>query len=114
LTLVVDSIVGFSAFPVRWCFYAGAALLAVGFVVAAGGMLALPDPGAAVILLAALVIGLAGLQLAALGVVGQYVWRALDEARGRPIYSIEAVAGHRTARTPAPAQTGRVPAGGMR
>jgi dolichol-phosphate mannosyltransferase len=44
-------------------------------------------------LVGALVIGLSGLQLVALGLVGQYVWRALDEARGRPLYSIEAVAG---------------------
>jgi dolichol-phosphate mannosyltransferase len=38
-------------------------------------------------------IGLAGLQLLALGIVGEYVWRALDEARRRPAYLIEAVAG---------------------
>jgi hypothetical protein len=29
----------------------------------------------------------------ALGLVGEYVWRALDEVRGRPAYLIEAVAG---------------------
>jgi len=29
----------------------------------------------------------------ALGVVGEYVWRGLDEARRRPPYLIEAVAG---------------------
>jgi dolichol-phosphate mannosyltransferase len=41
----------------------------------------------------ALVLFLAGLQLSALAIVGQYVYRALDEARGRPTYVIEAVAG---------------------
>ena len=34
---------------------------------------------------------------AALGIVGEYVWRALDEARRRPAYAIEAVAGQRQA-----------------
>jgi len=34
-----------------------------------------------------------GLHLVALGIVGQYVWRALDEARGRPVYAVEAVTG---------------------
>ena len=31
----------------------------------------------------------------ALGIVGEYVWRALEEARRRPTYLIEAVAGQR-------------------
>jgi dolichol-phosphate mannosyltransferase len=38
-----------------------------------------------------LVIGLFGLQLIALGMLGHYIWRGLDEARKRPLYSIEAV-----------------------
>jgi hypothetical protein len=29
----------------------------------------------------------------ALGLVGEYVWRGLDEARARPAYLIEALAG---------------------
>ncbi len=98
--LVIDSVVGFSALPIRWCFYSGAALMAAALVLTVGGLMALPDMGAVVILLAALIVGLAGLQLAALGVVGQYVWRALDEARGRPLYSIEAVAGRHAAGPP--------------
>ena len=50
-----------------------------------------PGTAAAVWFLAALVVWLSGLQLLALGMVGQYVWRALDEARKRPIYVVEAV-----------------------
>jgi dolichol-phosphate mannosyltransferase len=95
--LVVDSIVGFSAFPIRSCFYAGGALMALSLAVAAAGLLTLPSPG--LVVLAALIIGLAGLQLAALGVVGQYVWRTLDDARGRPLYAIEAVAGEQPERS---------------
>jgi dolichol-phosphate mannosyltransferase len=98
--LVVDSVVGFSSLPIRWCFYGGAALMALGFLLMVGGLLTLPTLGAVVMLLAAIVIGLAGLQLTALAVVGQYVWRALDDARGRPVYSIEAVAGQHPAPRP--------------
>ena len=48
-----------------------------------------------------LVVG--GLQMLMLGVLGEYLWRALEESRGRPRYIIEDVAGalapstHRTA-----------------
>jgi hypothetical protein len=48
--------------------------------------------------LAALMVGLAGLQLTALGVVGEYVWRALDAARRRPLFLIEAATGPLLAR----------------
>ena len=37
------------------------------------------------------IVGLVGLQMVALGVVGEYVWRALDEARRRPRYVVEAM-----------------------
>ena len=36
---------------------------------------------------------LAGAQLAALGVMGEYLWRALDAARRRPGYFVERVVG---------------------
>ena len=32
---------------------------------------------------------LGGLNLLALGLVGEYVWRILDESRNRPLYQIE-------------------------
>jgi len=51
--------------------------------------------GAFTLLLAAM-IGLTGLQLLALGVVGEYVWRALDESRRRPSYLIEISTDHPT------------------
>jgi dolichol-phosphate mannosyltransferase len=50
-----------------------------------------------VLLLLALIVGLAGLQLVALGIIGEYVWRALEESRRRPPYLIEAMAGGREA-----------------
>jgi len=34
-------------------------------------------------------------QMLALGLVGEYVWRSLDESRRRPVYLIEAATGQR-------------------
>lgn len=94
IKLVVDSVVGFSEFPIWWCLYAGAAAVALAVIPMIAAVATYPGFGAALWLIAALMLGLFGCQLIALGIVGQYVWRALDEARGRPLYSIEAMAGH--------------------
>ena len=76
--LVVDSVTAFSDLPIRLCGYAGVLLVAVAAIVAGSGA------G----LLAAM-IGLTGVNLIALAVVGSYVWRGLDQARGRPLYVVE-------------------------
>ncbi len=92
--LVVDSVTGFSDAPIRFCSYTGLALIAAGFLVAVLGVAPLPGARSGVLsLVLAVVIALAGVQLLALGVVGEYVWRALEESRRRPPYLIEAIAG---------------------
>jgi dolichol-phosphate mannosyltransferase len=93
IKLVVDSVTGFSEFPIRLCSYFGVALVAIGFLLAALGLVALPSLGGGLLLALAVLIGIAGLQFVALGIVGEYVWRALEEARRRPPYLIEAVVG---------------------
>lgn len=88
--LVIDSVTAFSDFPIRLCWYLGLGLIALGI---AGGVVALaflPALVAGLLLLVALTMGLAGIQLLALGMVGEYVWRALQEAKRRPIYLVEA------------------------
>lgn len=90
IKLVVDSVTGFSDAPIRYCSYIGAAMLC-GALVTALVRLIWPF-GVATLLLSAMV-ALTGLQLLALGIVGEYVWRALDEARQRPAYLIEQYAG---------------------
>jgi dolichol-phosphate mannosyltransferase len=87
LRLVVDSVTGFSDLPIRVCGYGGALLMTV----------ALPRLGAVLLLILALVLGLGGIQLLAVGIVGAYVWRALDESRRRPPYLIERSAGRHPA-----------------
>jgi len=93
IKLVVDSITSFSDFPIRLCTYAGLALIAGSLVLLAWSIALLPELGGGVLFLLFLIVGLAWLQLVAVGVVGEYVWRGLDEARRRPPYLIEAVAG---------------------
>ncbi len=57
------------------------------------GLALLPSLGAGLLVLLAALVGLGGLQLLAIGVIGEYVWRGLDEARRRPAYLVEQVAG---------------------
>jgi polyisoprenyl-phosphate glycosyltransferase len=97
IKLVVDSITSFSDFPIRLCTYVGLALLASCLVLLIFAVALLPQLGGGVLLLLSLIVGLAGLQLIAVGVVGEYVWRALEESRRRPPYLIEAMAGQREA-----------------
>ena len=93
IKLVIDSVTSFSDFPIRLCSYGGAALIAIALVILIASLILLPTLLAGLLFVLSVLTGLAGLQLLALGIVGEYVWRALDEARRRPAYLIEAVAG---------------------
>ena len=95
IKLVVDSIASFSDFPIRLCSYLGLALVAASVALLIFALALLPQLGGGVLFLLFLIVGLAGLQLLAVGVVGEYVWRALEESRRRPAYLIEAIAGQR-------------------
>jgi glycosyltransferase involved in cell wall biosynthesis len=97
IKLVVDSITSFSDFPIRLFSYIGVALVACSLVMLIFAVVLLPQLGGGVLLLLSLIVVLAGLQLIAVGVVGEYVWRALEESRRRPPYLIEAMAGQREA-----------------
>ena len=91
--LVVDSVTGFSDFPIRICSYGGVLLMAAAVVGAVVGAAGRSDLGGAITVALSVMLGLAGLQLLALGVIGEYVWRALEEARRRPAFLVEAIAG---------------------
>jgi len=92
IKLVVDSVTAFSDAPIKACSMLGAILIVFGLLLFILGIFM---NGAFTLLLAAM-IGLTGLQLLALGVVGEYVWRALDESRRRPSYLIEISTDHPT------------------
>ena len=97
IKLVVDSITSFSGFPIRLCTYVGLMFLMCSLVLVLFAVALLPQLGGGLLLVLSLIVGLAGFQLVALGIVGEYVWRALEETRRRPPYLIEAMAGQREA-----------------
>lgn len=92
LKLFADTFVSFSYAPLRAMSYTGLSLSALGFlwaVVVFISHIANPHPvsGYASLMCVILVIG--GIQMIMLGVLGEYLWRTLDEARHRPKYFIE-------------------------
>jgi dolichol-phosphate mannosyltransferase len=97
--LVIDSVTGFSDLPVTACWTIGGVLLALSALVGIGGLLGLGVGVLApphVVLLAA-VGAVGGLLLLMLGLIGEYVWRALEEGRGRPRYIVDGRVGPRAA-----------------
>jgi dolichol-phosphate mannosyltransferase len=95
--LLVDSVTAFSNLPIRMCGYAGVLLIALAVILGAVAAVMRPSVGAVGLFLLSAMFGLTGIQLVALGVVGEYVWRALDESRRRPHYLIERIAGRHPA-----------------
>jgi dolichol-phosphate mannosyltransferase len=89
--LALNAITGFSYFPLQLATY-------VGFVAAALSILAIPVVifmrlaghsaflGQTTTLIAVLFLG--GVQLISLGVLGEYIGRIYDEAKGRPLYIV--------------------------
>jgi glycosyltransferase involved in cell wall biosynthesis len=99
IKVFVDSIVGYSYVPLRLISVGGASLFVVGLVIGIAAVVArLCDASwtafGILIILAVLFAG-QGLVLVAVGFLGEYTWRALDEVRGRPRYLIEDSAGPR-------------------
>jgi dolichol-phosphate mannosyltransferase len=91
LRLVVDSFTSFSHKPIRWMAWFGVATALLGFVYAVvviiNAIAGQPAEGWSSLMVVVLI--LCGGQMLMLGVMGEYLWRALDEARQRPKYLIE-------------------------
>jgi len=91
LKLFVDSFVSFSYAPIRLMSLAGAGISAMGFLYALfviiNAFCGAPVQGWASLMVVVLMLG--GFQLLMLGILGEYLWRAFDESRGRPRYVIE-------------------------
>lgn len=91
LKLVVDSVTSFTYKPIRFMSYAGFVVALAGFfyalVVVVNALVGKPSPGWSSLMIVLLLVG--GLQMLMMGVLGEYVWRALDEARGRPRFIVE-------------------------
>lgn len=99
LKLVVDSITSFTYFPIRLMSYVGFTTALLGFLYAGlvvfDALRGFPPQGWASLMVVMLILG--GVQMVMLGVLGEYLWRALDEGRRRPRYIIEATIGERGA-----------------
>jgi dolichol-phosphate mannosyltransferase len=90
--LAINAITGFSYFPLQLATYigfvsAGIAILSIPLVIALRlwGSQA-PLVGQATTLIAVLFLG--GVQLISLGILGEYIGRLYDEAKGRPLYIV--------------------------
>ena len=91
--LAINAITGFSYFPLQLATYigffaAGISILSIPVVVGLrlwGGSHA-PLVGQATTLIAMLFLG--GVQLISLGILGEYIGRLYDEAKGRPLYIV--------------------------
>ena len=92
--LAINAITGFSYFPLQVATYfgfisAGIAALAIPVVIYMRINGSLAFEGQATTLIAVLFLG--GVQLISLGILGEYIGRLYDEAKGRPLYIVREV-----------------------
>jgi len=98
LKAAIDTFVSFSFLPIRAISYFGLVVSVLSFLFGFYVLLNKVFFGTHVegwtsVMLTVLLLG--GVQLVMIGVLGEYLWRALDEARARPLYIIERTLGTR-------------------
>ena len=92
INALVDAFVGFSVLPLRVMSYLGFTFASLGFLYS---LLLIvlkitsnkPIVGWTSIMVVVLILG--GLQMLMIGVIGEYLWRNLEESRKRPLFLIE-------------------------
>ena len=94
--LALDAVTGFSYFPLQLATYlgficAGVSAIAIPVVIAMRLTGSQAFLGQASTLLAVLFLG--GVQLISLGILGEYLGRLYDEAKGRPLYIVREIKG---------------------
>lgn len=103
IRLALDSMFQFSKLPLRASTYMGLVASAAGvlyaIVLLIRGLMGVDTPsGWPTLTVVVLLLG--GLQFVMLGVIGEYLWRATDETRGRPLYVVRDVRHHPTQEEP--------------
>lgn len=92
LKLVIDSVASFSYLPIRVMSALGFVFAAIGLVYAGvvfvNALRGTPAQGWSSLMVVVLVLG--GAQMVMMGILGEYLWRTLDQARSRPQFIIEA------------------------
>lgn len=92
--LFVDTFVSFSYFPIRLFSFLGIIYAVLSFtygliIFVSWLTFGIPVQGWVPMML--VLTFTAGLQMTLLGILGEYLWRTLDESRGRPFYVIDTV-----------------------
>jgi dolichol-phosphate mannosyltransferase len=89
--LVIDSVTSFTYLPIRLMAGLGFAVALMGFLYAAfvvgNAIFGKPIQGWSSLMIVVLILG--GMQMLMMGVLGEYLWSALDESRRRPRYIVE-------------------------
>ena len=96
IKLTIDTIVSFSSIPIRLTSILGIISAVLSFIYAAYLTVDTVLYGRAVegwATIIVLILGLGGLQLFALGMLGEYLWRVSDEVRRRPLFLVQETAG---------------------
>ncbi|WP_243313793.1 glycosyltransferase family 2 protein [Fundidesulfovibrio agrisoli] len=91
IKLLLDAVVSFSSTPIRMATWTGVALAIVSvlyalYIAVYRMFYDIPVQGWTTLLVAVLLLG--GVQLMVLGMLGEYVWRTLDDVRRRPLYLV--------------------------
>ncbi|SJZ57819.1 glycosyltransferase family 2 protein [Anaerorhabdus furcosa] len=92
--LFIDTFIVFSHTPIRWISVFGFLMSITGFIAAIyfifDKLINKVDVAGWTSLIVVVLV-LAGVQMIMLGIIGEYMWRNLDETRKRPLYIIENV-----------------------
>lgn len=94
IKLVVDSMISFSSFPIKFMSGIGVAFSVVAVIwaiIAIVGKLSGSVQVEGWTTLLIVVLFSSGLILLTLGIIGEYLWRTLDAARNRPVYIIDEI-----------------------
>ncbi len=94
LKMLIDGVLSYSYFPIRLMTVLGTVIALIGFVYALFIIVAkifgkVPVQGWAPIMV--LILVLSGIQMLMLGIIGEYLWRTLDQVRKRPHFIIESI-----------------------
>lgn len=94
LKLVMDSLISFTYLPVRCMSYAGAIFFLasiIGIILVIKEKLTVGTPIVGYASIMCVILLSAGLILLNLGILGEYIWRTLEESRKRPPFLIDIV-----------------------
>lgn len=94
IQLAVDSLIQFSSMPLRLCTFTGLGVAMLGVLYALFLVVRVmfgvdTPPGWSTVLVVVLLLG--GMQLTVVGVMGEYLWRAVEETRARPLFVVRDV-----------------------